>query len=88
MIVAFTSYAFDKNIENSGNRIKLGLFQCKAACVAKMMVHKLRQIKKGNLVCNRDIIHQKGDVYLLDCNVTGSDEGTLDKPNFSLMSLF
>jgi len=30
----------------------------------------------------------EGDPYLVDCNVTGSDGGSSDKPCFSLMVLF
>jgi hypothetical protein len=30
----------------------------------------------------------KGDAYLSDCNVTGSDEGTSSNPKFSLLALF
>jgi hypothetical protein len=30
----------------------------------------------------------KGDAYLIDCNVTGSDEGTSTNPKFSLLALF
>ena len=33
-------------------------------------------------------MHNKGDAYIINCNVTGSDEGTSDKPMFSLLALF
>ena len=53
-----------------------------------MTFHKSRRTYKGTLVRNGDILWQKNDVYLVDCNVTGSDEGTSDKPKFALLSLF
>ena len=34
MAVAFTAYAFDSNVENGGNGVKLGLYRVQAARVA------------------------------------------------------
>ena len=34
------------------------------------------------------IVQIKGDAYLVDKNVTGSDEGTSNDPKFSFMTLF
>ena len=33
-VVAFTAYAFDSNVENGGNDVKLGLYRVQAARVA------------------------------------------------------
>ena len=34
------------------------------------------------------VLREKGDTYLVDSNVTGSNNGTSDKPHFALMDLF
>mmetsp|Transcript_26045 Transcript_26045/g.26462 ORF Transcript_26045/g.26462 Transcript_26045/m.26462 type:complete len:396 (-) Transcript_26045:7-1194(-) len=89
MVVAFVAYAFDQNIDNGGDGIKLGFFRCEGARVAKMTVRKSRRLPAtGALVRDGAIIRQSGDVYLVDCNVTGSDEGTSSAPKFSLLSVF
>ena len=67
MVVAFTAYAFDTNIENGGDGIKLGFFRCEGARVAQKMVRKSNKTADGRIVRNGDIIRQKGDVYLVDC---------------------
>jgi hypothetical protein len=45
-------------------------------------------LENGSLRYDGEIIRMKGDAYLIDCNFTGSDEGTSDKPKFSLLALF
>ena len=42
MVVAFVAYAFDQNIDNGGDGIKLGFFCCEGARVAKKTVRKSR----------------------------------------------
>ena len=34
------------------------------------------------------VLRRKGDVYFVDCNVTGSNEGTAKDPKFSLLQYF
>jgi hypothetical protein len=88
MAVAFTTYAFDSNVENGGNGVTLGLYCVQAARVAQSDVRESRRDESGNLRYDGDIIQIKGGAYLIDCNVTGSDEGTSTKPKFSLLALF
>jgi hypothetical protein len=88
MAVAFTAFAFDQSVENGGEGVKLGFYRVQGARVAKKNVKKSRRDENGNIKYDGEIVRQKGDAYLIDCNVTGSDEGTSDKPKFSLMSLF
>jgi hypothetical protein len=88
MAVAFTAYAFDSNVENGGHGVKLGLYRVQAARVAQRDVRQSQRNEDGNLRYNGDIIRMKGDAYLIDCNVTGSDEGTSTNPKFSLLALF
>lgn len=88
MAVAFTAFAFDQNIENGGHGIKLGLYRVQAARIAKRDVKESRRDEDGKIHYDGEIIRYKGDAYLVDCNVTGSDQGSSDKPKFSLMALF
>ncbi|KAL3910874.1 MAG: hypothetical protein SGARI_001917 [Bacillariaceae sp.] len=87
MAVAFTGYAFDGNYEDGGHGLKLGLFRCNGARVAKKQVRQSRRDENDDLKYDGEIVRKKGDVYFVDCNVTGSDEGTSDKPKFSLKRL-
>ena len=47
-----------------------------------------RRDEEGKLHYDGELVRMKGDAYLVDCNVTGSDEGTSDKPKFLLLALF
>ena len=88
MAVAFTAYAFDSNVKNGGHGIKFGLYRVQAARVSQRDVRQSRRNEEGNLPYDGDIIRMKGDAYLIDCNVTGSNEGTSTNPKFSLLALF
>lgn len=87
MAVAFTAYAFDSHVENGGDGLKLGLFCVQGARIAKRVQRESTRDDNNQLKYNGRIIRNKGDAYLVDCNVTGSNEGTSDKPKFSLLSL-
>ena len=88
MAVAFTAYAFDGNVENGGDGIKLGLYRVQAARIAKRDVRESRRDENDDIKFDGKIVRIKGQPYLVDCNVTGSNEGDSDKPKFSLLSLF
>jgi hypothetical protein len=88
MAVAFTAYAFDSSVENCGHGMKIGLYRVQAARVAQRDVRESRLDENGNQRYDGNIVRMKGDAYLIDCNVTGSDEGTSNNPKFSLMALF
>jgi hypothetical protein len=52
----------------------------KAACVAQRDIRESRRDENGNLRYNDDIIRRmKGEAYLVDCYVTGSNEGIFSK---------
>ena len=88
MAVAFMTYAFDSNVKNDRDRIQLGFFWCKAACIVKKTVGEPQMDEDtGQIVYNCCIICGNGDVYLVDSNVTGSNEGSFDAPKFSLKIL-
>jgi len=87
MVVAAVAYAFEGNIENGGDGIKLGLFRCQAAKIAKKTVRKSRWID-GKVRYDGDIVRRKGDSYLVDVTVSGSDDGCSSHPKFALLRLF
>lgn len=88
MVLAMTGYAFEEHQENGGHGIRIGLWRIQAARIAKQQQREGPKTKDGRQVFDGPIIRQKGDVYMVDRNVTGSNEGTSDAPNFSLSSFF
>lgn len=88
MVAAFTAYAFKGNPENGGDGVKIGIFRVQGARIAKKDVRESRRDEDGKLKYDGKIVRMKGDAYLVDCNVTGSDEGTSDKPKFALLALY
>jgi hypothetical protein len=86
MAVAFTAFAFDQSIEDGGKGIKLGFYRVQEARVAKKLVKKNRRDENGRY--DGEIVRDEGDTYLIDYNMTGSNDWTWDKPKFSLLSLF
>jgi hypothetical protein len=77
MAHATVGYFFDGNPENGGEGLLIGLNRCQAYKVAQ----KAYRGKGGVKVV-------KGDCLLTDCNVTGTDIGTQDKPKFALRALW
>ena len=77
MAHATVGYFFTGDPEHGGEGILLQLQRCQAFKVAQ----KAYRAKGGRLV-------RKGDMVLTDCNVTGKDVGTPDKPKFSLRLLW
>ena len=88
MAVAFTAYAFKDCTDNGGDGIKLGLFRAQSYKVAKRMVRQRVRQRSGSFRATGEIIRQKGDLFLVEYAVTGSEEGTSDNPKFSLKQLF
>jgi hypothetical protein len=88
MAVAFTAFAFDCSVENGGHGLKIGLYRVQAARVSQRDVRESRLDENGSRRYDGEIVRMKGDAYLIDCNVTGSDEGTSNNPKFSLLALF
>jgi hypothetical protein len=78
MGIAVVAMAFDETLNNGGTALKLAFQRAQSAKIAQ----KLTKDKKGN------VLRKKGDVYLVDCNVTGSGEGTSKEPKFPLMTFF
>ena len=64
------------------------MLRVQGACIAKKQVKESRVTDVGQRKYDSTIIHEKGDIYMVDCNVTGSDAGTSDKPKFLLKHFF
>jgi hypothetical protein len=88
MAGAFTSFAFDSSVKNGGHGVKIGLYRVQAARVAQRDVCESRIDENGRCSYDGSIVRIKGNAYLVDCNVTGSDEGTSNNPKLTLMALF
>jgi len=88
MAIAVTAYAFDGSVENGGDGIKIGFYRAEAAKVAKKIQRKGRRDENGNIRYDGEIVRNKGDTYMVDVCVTGSNEGTSDNPKFALKRLF
>jgi hypothetical protein len=77
MAHATVGYCFTGDPENGGDGLLIQLQRCQSYKVAQ----KAYRGKSGKAV-------QKGDCVLTDCNVTGTDPGTPDKPKFALRPLW
>ena len=77
MAHATVGYCFTGDPENGGDACLIQLQRCQAYKVAQ----KAYRGKGGKAII-------KGDCLLTDCNVTGTDTGTPDKPKFALRPLW
>jgi hypothetical protein len=78
MAHATVGHCFEGNPENGGEEgLLIGLNRCQAYKVAQRAY-----LGKGGVKV------VKGDCLLTDCNVTGTDVGTPDKPKFALRALW
>jgi hypothetical protein len=77
MAHATVGYHFKGDPENGGQGLFIGLNRCQAYKDAQRGYRG-----KGGVRVN------KGDCLLTDCNVTGTDIGSPDKPKFALRALW
>ena len=78
MGIAVVGIGFQDTLENGGEGVKILFQRAQSAKVAQ----RLARNKNG------DILRRKGDVYWVDCNVTGSSHGTCKDPKFPLIEFF
>ncbi len=88
MGISFVAFAFDDNMENGGEAMKLAFLRAQSHKVAEKVVHEAVRQEDGSVKYNGPIKRQKGDTYLVDCCVTGSKEGVADDPKFPLKLVF
>jgi hypothetical protein len=88
MAIAFTAFAFEDCIENGGNAEKIAFIRAQGPKVAaKVQRACVRQADGRRKYCG-DVIRNKGDIYDVDCAVTGSNVGTTDNPKCPLLPIF
>ena len=78
MGIAFVAFAFDDTIENGGTAVKVRFERAQSNTITR---RKTRN-KEGK------VLRERNQEYLVDCNVTGSSNGTARDPKFPLMPLF
>ena len=84
MLTAFTGFAFEDSIENGGRAVKLGVFRAQSFKVAEKMVRESVRQPDGSMKQTGPVKRKKGDLYLVDCAVTGTSEGTAKDPKCCL----
>ena len=77
MAHATVGFCFEGDPESGGEGLLIGLNRCQASKVAQRAYRGKGGIKVV-----------KGDCLLTDCNVTGTDVGSPDKPKFALRALW
>lgn len=88
MMCACLFYAFEGSPENGGEGGKIGFHRAMCARVALKDQRKSTRDVNGDLHYDGPLIREKGDVYFVDANVTGSNCGTATKPKFALKELW
>ena len=87
MAIAFTSYAFENTIEDGGVSEKLLFVRAKGKKVAVKTQRVGVQKLDGTIKYDGEIVRRKGDVYDVDCAVTGTNEGAVDDPKCPLLPI-
>ena len=88
MGICMLAYAFINNVENGGVAVNIDLSRCQSNKVAGRMQKALRRDNDGKLVYDGEDLRRKGDLYMVDCNVTGSSCGTADYSKVALLNYF
>jgi len=92
LAIAFTAYAFEGSMENGGKGLKIGCYRCQSAKIAGKAQNKSVKGKDGKVTYpgpdqGGERLREKGQAYMVDCAITGSDEGTSSDPKFALLPL-
>ena len=89
MFVCFSAYAFIGNPLNGGDGIKLGMVRAKKAKLNQRDIReRVDDPVSGTYTFSGPVLRKKGDVRMVDANVSGSSQGTLQAPKFDLKSVF
>ena len=83
-------YLFDGEVENGGQGFLIALHRCQAPRIPLRNVYfSSRDPVTGKISFKGNAIkHHVGVPYNIDCNVTGSNRGTPDKPCFPVKSVW
>ena len=88
MVLALVGFAFEDTPENGGTGVLLGIHRVQAAKIAQKMQRKTTKGPNGETQYRGDIIRRAGDVFMVDCELTGASVGTSKCRKMSLLKLF
>ena len=90
MCVAVACYAFDGDVEDGGEGVKITPGRCQAAKIAARMQWEMHTNSSGKRTANKQKppLREALDTWFVDVSVTGSDEGDSKDPKFSMKSYF
>jgi len=91
LMMAVVGIAFEDSLENGGTGVRLGIWRAEAAKVAQRVTNKAHRDPETGRVTYPSAanggmqLREKGDVYFVDVEVTGSTSGTSTNPKFQLL---
>ena len=88
MMTAFVFFAFEDSIENGGEVVKIGMFRAQSFKVVEKTVREGVRQEDGSVRMTGEIKRKRDDVYLVDCAVTDSSNGTAKDPKCSIQRIF
>ena len=88
MVHAAVGFAFTGTPENGGEGLKISLDRCMCARVALKQQRKSTRHDDGSLHYDGEVTREKGDIYQVAGNVTGTNQGTSTNPKYALRDLW
>ena len=88
MTTMFTVYTSKDNIENRGETIKLGLFRDQGYKVVENEARDSLRHVDGTIRMTGPVKRRQDYLYLVDCAITGTSDGTSKDPKCSLEKIF
>ena len=90
MVHCTVGYCFTDDPESGGEGFLIGCHRCAAFKIPQRDVrYSSKDPQTGRITFRGNRIkHKKGEPYLIDCNITGSDPGTPTDPKFPLQKLW
>ena len=96
MAIAFVAAVFDGSLESGCEVVKLPLVRAQAPKIAERAQYEAVSQPDGSIRCPntnpdgtpKEPLRRKGESFLVDCCVTGSNEGTKKDPKCSLLLVF
>ena len=85
MVITVTVYAFKNGSKGGGDGLKIGCYRTQGVKKANNQVNKFNQRTSKH---NGLVVREAGDIYLVDCNVTGLSMGGTGNLKLSLWYLF
>jgi len=87
MLTAFTGFTLEDSFENGGKAVNLGIFPDQLFKVAEKVVHESVRQSDGSSRQTGSVKRRRDDLYLVNCAVTGSNDGTAKDPKCCLKNI-